>query len=99
MVLLIKGLAYTPKQNGAADRQNRTIVEAVRTILQESGFNKSFCTEAANTIVNMLNISGKSTMIIKLLMSCGMVINQAWIIFEFLEKKHIFIFLINKEEN
>lgn len=54
-------VAFTPEKNGVAERQNRTIVEAIRTILHERGCSNSFWAEAVNTVVNVLNISGKST--------------------------------------
>jgi hypothetical protein len=35
-------IAYTPQQNGVAERKNRTLVEMVNTLLCNSGLNKSF---------------------------------------------------------
>lgn len=34
--------AYTPQQNGIAERMNRTIMEKVRSMLSESGLEKRF---------------------------------------------------------
>lgn len=40
---------YAPEQNGIAERKNRTIMEAVRSMLAESGLPKSLWAEAADT--------------------------------------------------
>ncbi|GJV82755.1 putative reverse transcriptase domain-containing protein [Tanacetum coccineum] len=40
---------YTPKQNGVAERKNRTLVEAARTMLLGSVFSKQYWTEAVAT--------------------------------------------------
>ncbi|GJW69356.1 retrovirus-related pol polyprotein from transposon TNT 1-94 [Tanacetum coccineum] len=37
---------YTPKQNGVAERKNRTLIEAARTMLNRSVLSKHFWTEA-----------------------------------------------------
>nr|GEU74300.1 retrovirus-related Pol polyprotein from transposon TNT 1-94 [Tanacetum cinerariifolium] len=37
---------YTPKQNGVAERKNRTLIEAARTMLNGSVFSKHFWSEA-----------------------------------------------------
>ncbi|GJW24996.1 retrovirus-related pol polyprotein from transposon TNT 1-94, partial [Tanacetum coccineum] len=37
---------YTPKQNGVAERKNRTLIEAARTMLNGSVLSKHFWTEA-----------------------------------------------------
>ena len=42
-------VGYCPEQNGVAERKNRTIMEAVRSMLAESGLPKSFWAEAAGT--------------------------------------------------
>lgn len=55
-----KTCIYTPEQNGRAERENRTIVESVRTLLQSSGLSKSFWAEAANTAIFSINRAGKS---------------------------------------
>lgn len=38
--------AYTPEQNGTAERFNQTVVDGTRTILEESGLEKHFWPEA-----------------------------------------------------
>ncbi|GJX28032.1 retrovirus-related pol polyprotein from transposon TNT 1-94 [Tanacetum coccineum] len=40
---------YTPKQNGVAERKNRTLIEAARTMLSGSVFSKQYWTEAIAT--------------------------------------------------
>jgi transposase InsO family protein len=40
-------IAYSPEQNGVAERFNRTLVEGVRSMLYGSGLSKSFWGEAA----------------------------------------------------
>ncbi|GJT43882.1 retrovirus-related pol polyprotein from transposon TNT 1-94 [Tanacetum coccineum] len=40
---------YTPKQNGVAERKNRTLIEAARTMLSGSVFSKQYWTEAVAT--------------------------------------------------
>ncbi|GKD95243.1 retrovirus-related pol polyprotein from transposon TNT 1-94 [Tanacetum coccineum] len=40
---------YTPKQNGVAERKNRTLIEAARTMLSRSVFSKQYWTEAVAT--------------------------------------------------
>lgn len=55
------GPPYTPQQNGAAERENRTIVEAARSMLQSSKLPKSLWAEACNTAAYILNRTGKSS--------------------------------------
>lgn len=52
--------AYTPQQNGVAERMNRTIMEKVRCMLNESGLNESFWAESAATAVYIINRSPSS---------------------------------------
>ena len=44
-------------QNASAERENRTLIEAVRSMLAAKGFEKYFCTEAAY----ILNCTGSCT--------------------------------------
>nr|GFA92710.1 retrovirus-related Pol polyprotein from transposon TNT 1-94 [Tanacetum cinerariifolium] len=37
---------YTPEQNGVAERKNRTLIEAAKTMLNGSVLSKNFCSEA-----------------------------------------------------
>jgi transposase InsO family protein len=55
-------LTYMPEQNGALERENRTIMEAVRSMLHESQVHNRFWGEATNTIVYLLNQTGSKTM-------------------------------------
>ncbi|KAL1192839.1 Retrovirus-related Pol polyprotein from transposon TNT 1-94 [Cardamine amara subsp. amara] len=52
-----KTCAYTPQQNGVAERMNRTIMEKVRCILDESGLGEEFWAEAVSTAVYQINRS------------------------------------------
>lgn len=56
-----KTVAYTPEQNGKAEREMRTIVEAARTMLYAANMDKSYWAEAVNTAVFVLNRSGTSS--------------------------------------
>jgi transposase InsO family protein len=51
-------MPYTPEQNGAAEQENRTIVENVRSMLHASGLPKELWAEACNTAVYILNRTG-----------------------------------------
>ena len=51
---------YTPQQNGVAERENRTIVEAARSMLLSTKLSKSLWAEACNTAAYVLNRSGKT---------------------------------------
>lgn len=48
---------YTPEQNGAAERLNRTFMERVRALLLDSGLPKSLWAEAAVTVNYLRNRS------------------------------------------
>jgi transposase InsO family protein len=50
-----KTAPYTPQQNGVAERKNRTIFEAVRTMLHSGRMQKRFWVEAAATAVYLQN--------------------------------------------
>ena len=47
--------AYTPQQNGVAERKNRTIMNMVRSMLSEKQMPKEFWAEAANWSSHILN--------------------------------------------
>ena len=54
-------MPYTPKQNGAAEQENHTIVESVESacsVLHTSGLPKEMWAEACNTAVYILNCTG-----------------------------------------
>lgn len=55
-----KTIAYTPQQNGVAERMNRSIMDKVRSLLSESGLSKEFWAEAASTVVHLINKSPSS---------------------------------------
>ncbi|GKA80208.1 retrovirus-related pol polyprotein from transposon TNT 1-94 [Tanacetum coccineum] len=55
-----KSSPYTPEQNGVAKRKNRTLIEAVRTMLSGSVFSKQYWTEAVATACYTQN---KSTIV------------------------------------
>lgn len=46
---------YTPQQNGAAERLNRTVLDGARTVLSKSGLDKSFWPEAILFFVHVWN--------------------------------------------
>ncbi len=48
-------MAYSPQQNGKAERLNRTLVERGRTILRKSKLDKSFWTEALACAAYVIN--------------------------------------------
>lgn len=50
-------VAYTPQQNGVAERKNRTVMNLVRSVLSEKKFPKNFWPEAVNWIIYVLNRS------------------------------------------
>lgn len=47
--------AYSPEQNGVAERMNRTIIERVRCMLIDSGLDSRFWAEAAVTATFLIN--------------------------------------------
>lgn len=54
-------VAYSPEQNGISERKNRTLVEAARSMLLESGLGKDLWAEAVNTANYIQNrISGRN---------------------------------------
>lgn len=56
-----KSVVYCPEQNGKIERENRTIVEAARTMLYSVNFHRRFWAEAVNTAVFVLNCTGNSS--------------------------------------
>lgn len=51
---------YTPEQNGRAEREMRTIVEAARSMIHSKHIDFGFWAEAVNTAVYVLNRTGSS---------------------------------------
>ncbi|MCO5610627.1 hypothetical protein L7F22_064866 [Adiantum nelumboides] len=49
--------AYTPQQNGVAERKNRVIVEHARAMLNEGNLPKLYWAKAVNTSVHLMNMS------------------------------------------
>ena len=47
----------TPRQNGVAERVNKTLLERARCMLSNSGLNKSFWAEAVSTACYLVNRS------------------------------------------
>ncbi|GJS16083.1 putative ribonuclease H-like domain-containing protein [Tanacetum coccineum] len=48
-------VARTPQQNGVAERRNRTLIEAARTMLADSKLPSTFCAKAVNTACYVQN--------------------------------------------
>ncbi|CAL9023657.1 unnamed protein product [Prunus brigantina] len=48
-------VAYSPQQNGVAERKNRTVVEMAKSMLHEKAIPYEFWAEAVNTAVYLLN--------------------------------------------
>jgi transposase InsO family protein len=46
---------YTPQQNGVTERKNRTLIEMVRTILDEYKISDQFWAKAVNTACHATN--------------------------------------------
>lgn len=46
---------YTPEQNGVAERKNRTLVEAVRTMIHAKGLPLKLWAEGINTVAYVIN--------------------------------------------
>ncbi|GJY00316.1 putative ribonuclease H-like domain-containing protein [Tanacetum coccineum] len=53
--LVLLGLARTPQQNEVAERKNRTLIKAVRTMLADLKLPTTFCAEAVNTACYVQN--------------------------------------------
>lgn len=54
-------MPFTPEQNGAAERENRTLVESARTMLHAKNLPLNLWAEAINTSVYILNRTGSSS--------------------------------------
>jgi len=48
-------VAYTPQQNGVAERMNRTLIDLVRSMLHSADIDKKFWAEALQTAVHVRN--------------------------------------------
>jgi len=48
-------VAYTPQQNGVAERMNRTVMDLVRSMMNTAGIEKKFWAEALQTAVYVRN--------------------------------------------
>lgn len=48
-------VGYAPEQNGVAERKNRTLMEAARTMLAEANLPNYFWAEAVNTANYVIN--------------------------------------------
>jgi hypothetical protein len=51
-------MPYTPEQNGAAERENRVLVEAARSMLHPTTLPKKLWTEAVDTAAYVINRTG-----------------------------------------
>ncbi|GFX70936.1 retrovirus-related Pol polyprotein from transposon TNT 1-94 [Trichonephila clavipes] len=54
-------MLYTPQQNGAAERENRTIVECARSIIYATNLLLKLWAEGVNTSVYVLNRTGPTS--------------------------------------
>lgn len=57
----VRTTPYTPEQNGRVERDNRTIVEAARTMHHSANLPKALWAEMVNTAVHVLNRTGTSS--------------------------------------
>ena len=48
-------MAYSPQQNGVAERTNRTLLERIRAMLRVAGLEKFFWAEVVNTAYYVIN--------------------------------------------
>ncbi|KAL3846133.1 hypothetical protein ACJIZ3_003536 [Penstemon smallii] len=58
-------VAYTPQQNGVAERMNRTLLECTRAMLRTAGMAKSFWAEAVKTACYVINRSPSTAIDLK----------------------------------
>ena len=61
-ILWHRTCAYTPQQNGVAERMNRTLMEKVRSMLSDSGLPKKFWAEATHTTAILINKTPSSAL-------------------------------------
>ena len=86
-------MPYTPQQNGSAERENRTLMEAARSKIYAKNMSLKFKAEAVRTATFVLNRTGPTKM------NYGLIRNQQMIIFGFLEPIVMFMCLMKSEEN
>lgn len=58
-----KSVRSTPEQNGSAEREMRTIVEAARSMIHSRNLSLTLWAEAVNVAVHVLNATGTSTVV------------------------------------
>jgi len=51
-------MPYTPQQNGFAEREKRTLMEAAHSMIYAKNMSLKFWTEAVNTATFVLNRTG-----------------------------------------
>ena len=59
-------VAYTPQQNGVAERMNRTLLERTRAMLRTMGMTKSFWIEAVKIVYYVINRSASTAFDLKM---------------------------------
>lgn len=75
---------HTPKQNGVAERKNRTIVEMAISMLKGKGLSKKLWAEAVNIAIYILNRSPQKLFVIKLHLKLGIIRSHLWKILKYL---------------
>lgn len=55
-----KSMPYTPQQNGAAERQNRTLVKSAHSMIQPMNLPIKLRTEAININAYVINLMGRT---------------------------------------
>jgi len=51
-------MPYTPEQNGPSERENRTLIEVARSMIQSKKLPNKLWSEAVSTAAYVLNCSG-----------------------------------------